>query len=158
MERWPALPSRPVGENRYMDGGVYAKLPICAAFERGATQVLAIDITYAMGGRGAARGVMGISGYALSLMVEAQTAYEIAWAQLAGFPLRVLRLQAPEHVPFWDYSRGAELVRIGRELAVRELKSEPVKFEPSWRLALRRRFRAFPSNPICTQGKVRPGS
>jgi NTE family protein len=152
----PYLPPWPADGKRYLDGGVYAKLPVCAAFERGATQVVAIDITYAMGGRGAARGVMGVSGYALSLMVEAQTAYEIGWARLAGLPLRVLHLQAPEHVPFWDYSRGAELVRIGREIATFELEHEPLKIEPAWRLALRRRFRAVPQSPVCTRGKVRP--
>jgi len=151
----PYLPPWPVGDMRYLDGGVYAKLPVCAAFERGATQVVAIDITHAMGGQAAAWGVMGISGYALSLMVEAQTAYEIAWAGQAGLPLRVFKLQAPDDVPFWDYSRGAELVRIGRELAARELERQPLELQPGWRAALRRRLRGVPHSPICKQGKIR---
>lgn len=152
----PYLPPWQVDEERYLDGGVYAKLPLCAAFERGATQAIAIDVTHAMGSWKAARGVMGVSGYALSLLVEAQTAYEIAWSRQAGLPLRVFHLKAPDHVPFWDYSCGAELVRIGRELTERELEREPLYVEPVWRSALRRRFRTIPRSPICQQGRLQP--
>jgi NTE family protein len=151
----PYLPPWVVGDMRYLDGGVFAKLPICAAFERGASQVVALDVTHAMGGRKAARGVMGVSGYALSLMVEAQTAYEIAWAETTGLPLRVIHLKASEGVPFWDYSHGAELVRIGRELAEKDLAQEPLRIEPLWRSTLRARFRSVPRSPICLQGEVR---
>jgi NTE family protein len=154
----PYLPPWQIGEDRYLDGGVYAKLPICAAFERGAAQVVAIDVTHSMGSWKAAHGVMGVSGYALSLLVEAQTAYEIAWSRQAGLPLRVFHLKAPEHIPFWDYSCGAELIRIGRELAERELEREPLRLEPEWRSALLRRFRTIPRSPICQQGRLRPGA
>lgn len=152
----PYLPPWPVGEERYLDGGVFAKLPVCAAFERGASQVIAVDVTHAMGSWRGAHGVMGVSAYALSLMVEAQTAYEIAWSRLAGLPLRVIHLKAPDQVPFWDYSHGADLVRIGRELAERDLAQEPLQIEPVWRSSLRRRLRSVERSPVCKLSVQRP--
>jgi NTE family protein len=96
----PYFPPWKVGNKRYLDGGVFAKLPLCVAIERGATQILALDVTYPMGSASNAHGVMGVSGYSLSLMIQAQTAYEVAWAQMTGIPTRVIELEAPGEVPF----------------------------------------------------------
>ncbi len=123
----PYFPPWPVGGQRYLDGGVYAKLPLCVAIERGATQIIALDVTYPMGSAANAHGVVGVSGYSLSLMIQAQTAYEVAWAETTGVPIRLIQLEAPSQVPFWDYTQADYLITRGRELAAAELELEPWK-------------------------------
>lgn len=133
----PYFPPWECGKKRYIDGGVYAKLPIRPAIERGADQIIALDVSYAMGSPKTAHGILGISGYALSLMVEAQTTAELAHAKSMGVSLRVLRLLAPLEVPFWDYSKADFLIRRGRELAQQALIEKPVRFPPAWYQRLR---------------------
>jgi predicted acylesterase/phospholipase RssA len=128
----PYFPPWECGEKRYIDGGVYAKLPVRTAIERGADQIIALDVSYAMGSPETAHGILGISGYALSLMVEAQTAAELARAKTMGVSLRVLRLRAPLEVPFWDYSKADLLIQKGREMARQSLAEKPVSFPPAW--------------------------
>lgn len=123
----PYFPPWKVGERRYLDGGVYAKLPLCVAIERGATQIIALDVTYPMGTAANAHGVMGVSGYSLSLMIRAQTAYELAWARITGVPIRVIGLEAPDEVPFWDYTKADTLIDRGRAIAAADIKAKPLK-------------------------------
>jgi NTE family protein len=136
----PYFPPWEVDQRHYLDGGVYAKLPLRVALDRGATQILALDVSHAMGSRETAQGVLGISGYALSLMVEAQAAQEIAMTHARGVALRVLRLRAPQDVTFWDYTQADRLIRAGREIARKMLDQEPVPLRPPWWLNLRRRL------------------
>jgi NTE family protein len=134
----PYFPPWEVARKRYLDGGIYSKLPLYAAIMRGATQIIGIDVSYAMGSLNNARGVMGISGYALSLMVERQTASEIAWSRMKGIELRLLRLEAPADIPFWDYSQADRMIEIGREEARKALMDEPIQVLPKWRLRMRK--------------------
>lgn len=124
----PYFPPWVVGESRYLDGGVYSKLPIRVAIERGATQVLALDVSHAMGSKETAKGILGLSAYAVSLMVEAQAAQEVAWARSAGVAVRVFRLPAPVDVAFWDYTQAERLLRMGYELAEQQLAEQPLRF------------------------------
>ena len=144
----PYFPPWVVGKQRFLDGGVYAKLPLCVAIERGATQVIAIDVTYPMGSADKAHGLMGVSGYSLSLMIEAQTAYEIAWARLQGVPVRVLTLEAPHEVPFWDYTKADLLIRRGRQIAAAIIEEEPLMLSSPLKLALRRFRRVRRHHPL----------
>ena len=123
----PFFPPWKVGERRYLDGGVYAKLPLCVAIERGATQIIALDVSYSMGSALDAHSVLGVSGYSLSLMIQAQTAYELAWARMTGVPIRMITLQAPSEVPFWDYTKADFLIDRGRALAVADFEEKPLK-------------------------------
>lgn len=134
----PYLPPWKVEGRRYLDGGVYAKLPVGAAAQRGADQVLAIDVVGALGTRSTARGVLGVSGYSLSLMVEAQAAAEIAAARASGVDLRVLSLPVPKEVPYWDFRHPDRLIELGRDLTRQALSREPLRWKPLWQVGLRR--------------------
>ena len=136
----PYFPPWEVARKRYLDGGIYSKLPLNAAIERGATQIVGVDVSYAMGTLNDASGVMGISAYALSLMVERQTESEIAWSRMKGIELRILRLEAPADIPFWDYSQADRMIEIGREEARKALEEEPIQVLPKWRLRMRMRI------------------
>lgn len=148
----PYLPPWNVGGERYLDGGVYAKLPLMVAIARGATRIIALDVTYAMGTRSTAEGTVGVSGYALSLMVEAQTALEIEWARLTGVDLRVIELLAPPEVPFWDYTQADRLIERGYRLAEESIRDEPIQLMPTWRVRLRMGIRKFPLHPMYAIG------
>jgi len=117
-----------VGGQRYLDGGVFTKLPIRVAIERGATQILALDVSHAMGSKETAKGILGMTSYAVSLMVEAQAAHEIAWAKTSGASLRVIRLPAPTDIAVWDYTQADRLIEIGRMCAEQQLDAEPLRF------------------------------
>ena len=144
----PYLPPWDVDSERYLDGGVYTKLPLLVAIARGATHILALDVTYAMGTRSTAEGTVGVSGYALSLMVEAQTTLEIEWARMLGVDLHVIQLLAPSGVPFWDYTKADRLIEAGRRIAETALKEKPIRLLPSWRVRLRMSSRKFPLHPL----------
>jgi predicted acylesterase/phospholipase RssA len=143
----PYYPPWEVDGTRYLDGGVVSKLPILAALERGASQVVALDVSYAMGSLETAKGILGVSGYALSLMVEVQTATEIAWAERCGVEMRVINLRAPSGIPFWDYTSAARMVEIGKQIAWEELDREPIRRMADWRLKMRGIIRGFRLRP-----------
>lgn len=136
----PYFPPWKVGDYNYLDGGVYTKLPICVAIERGATQILALDVTHLMGSKQTAQGILGLSAYAVSLMLEAQAVREIAWSKAAGASVRVIRLAAPNDVAFWDYTQAERLIRIGREIAAEQLQADPLRFSPQSLVRIRRRL------------------
>lgn len=144
----PYFPPWKVDDQRYLDGGVYAKLPLCVAIERGATEIIAIDVTYPMGSAKNAHGVMGVSGYSLSLMIHAQTAYELAWARMTRIPIRLIELEAPDEVPFWDYTKAGFLIDRGREVTREQLAADPWRSTPLLTRVMHRLLRPLRSNPL----------
>ncbi|NIS82514.1 MAG: hypothetical protein GTO14_20425 [Anaerolineales bacterium] len=136
----PYFPPWEVGAYRYLDGGVYTKLPMRVAIERGATQILALDVTHLMGSKETAQGILGLSAYAVSLMLEAQVAREIAWSKATRASVRVIRLNAPVDIAFWDYTQAERLIHIGREIATEQLKADPIRFSPQSLIRIRRRL------------------
>jgi NTE family protein len=134
----PYFPPWEIGGQRYLDGGVLSKLPVRAAIERGATQIVALDVSYTLGTLEGAHGMIGISGYSLSLMMEHQTEMEVEWVTAAGYPIYCIDLPVPDEMEFWDYAQPELLLRRGRELAQRKLDSDPLTILPEWRLWLGR--------------------
>ncbi|HEY46691.1 MAG: hypothetical protein AMJ88_08370 [Anaerolineae bacterium SM23_ 63] len=134
----PYFPPWEVGGQRYLDGGVFSKLPLRAAIERGATQIVALDISYPLGTLEGAHGIIGISGYALSLMMEYLKEMEVEWVTAAGCPIYLIDLSVPDEMEFWDYEQPEFLLRRGRELAQSRLDEEPLIILPEWRLWLER--------------------
>ncbi|MEW6718398.1 MAG: patatin-like phospholipase family protein [Chloroflexota bacterium] len=133
----PYFPPWKVDGRRYVDGGVTAKLPILAANQRGARQVIALDVENTMGSIQSAKDLFGISGYALSLMAAHQTHAEIAYSRASGAAVRVITLPAPVEVSFWDFSKARRLYRLGNEIAQRALDVQPLSFPTVWIVRLR---------------------
>ncbi|TFH38093.1 MAG: hypothetical protein E4G99_00415 [Anaerolineales bacterium] len=146
----PYFPPWIVGEHRYLDGGVYAKLPLCVAIERGATQIIGLDVSFSMGTAANARGVMGVSGYSLSLMIQAQTALELAWARLSGVPIRMITLEAPSEVPFWDYTKADDLIERGRKIAAAIVADNPLRRVSALGVSWRKLWRRVGRYPLAT--------
>lgn len=133
----PYLPPWRAASRRYLDGGVLSKLPVLAAVQRGGTQIVAVNVTYVMGHPEAARGMVGIAGYALSLGIEAMTQREMDFARSAGVELRLLNLRAPADVVFWDFAHAERLIALGRREAEAWLNERPLRFSPAWRTSIR---------------------
>ena len=129
-----------VGEHRYLDGGLMSKLPLCTAIERGATQVIGIDVRYKLDSLNAGKDIFGIGGYTLALSFQQQVNREIACAQSSGVDLRIFTLTVPPDVPFWDYTQSAYLYQLGKKAVARELQSKPLEIRPSWQLFARQRL------------------
>ena len=136
----PYLPPWRVGGRRYLDGGVLTKLPLLAAIERGATRVVALNVTGALGRAAEGRGILAVAGRALSLANEAMTQREIDLARLTGAELHLLNLEAPEGVAFWDFSQAERLREEGRRAARDWLDSTPLRLGAPWRAAVRVRL------------------
>ena len=134
----PYFPPWEIEGQRYLDGGVLSKLPVRAAIERGATQIVALDVSYPLGSLEGAHGMIGISGYALSLMMEYQKDLEVEWVTEVGCPIYLIDLSVPDEMEFWDYQQPELLLRRGRELAQSRLDSESLIILPEWRLWLGR--------------------
>jgi NTE family protein len=139
----PFLAPWRVGGRRYLDGGVRSKLPVLAAVERGATQVLAVNVVGLMGGPERARGMLGIASYAISLGIDEMTDREIELARRAGIELHLLELRVPSDVTFWDFSHAERLVAIGRQAASSWLEANPLRFRSPWQTDLRVRLAGF---------------
>jgi NTE family protein len=122
----PFFPPWRVGDKRYLDGGVTSKLPLCMAIDRGATQIIALDVEEAMGSLEAATDVASIGGYSLSLMVEYQTRIEIERARARGVALRVFSLRPPPDLEIWDYTAAERLIELGRQQTLASLRAQPL--------------------------------
>lgn len=142
-----------INGQRYIDGGVLTKLPLLAAIERGAAQVVGVNIEQAMGTHQTASDLFGISSYALSLIADRQAHMEIAWAEATGAQVRVLHVRAPEEVHFWDYTQADRLFGIGYGTARKELSEQPLKLLPEWTVRLRQGLQQT-INPILKPGYI----
>lgn len=136
----PYLPPWHAAGRRYLDGSVLSKLPLLAAIERGATRIVAINVTSVRGREAAARGMVGIAGCALSLGIEGMTQREIGLARRAGVELRLIDLKAPAEVAFWDFAHAERLIVAGRQAAQAWLDEAPLRFRSPWRTAVRVRL------------------
>jgi len=140
----PFLPPWRIGEYRYLDGGYITKLPILAAIERGATQIVAlisgdnIDVLAKK-----AHSILGIAQYASALMIRHQIRTEIEQAEQTGIPIRVIHLTSPPNSRVWDYSRAGQLIRLGRRSTQRDLEENPLRIYPLWK----RLFRILGTTP-----------
>jgi NTE family protein len=136
----PFLPPWRAGGRRYLDGGVRSKLPVLAAIDRGATQILAVNVVGLMGGPERARGMLGIASYAISLGIDEMTDREIDVARRAGVELHLLELHVPPDVTFWDFSHAERLIAAGRQEALSWLEATSLRFRAPWQAAVRVRL------------------
>lgn len=132
----PFLPPWKVDGKHYLDGGVYVKLPILTAIERGASQVVALHITD-FKVRLVQKGVPASIHRAFSLMANWMVKTEIRQARQLGVPVRVITLEVPPGISLWDYRQADPLIKLGRAVARKSLAEEPLKVYNQFELFLR---------------------
>ncbi len=132
----PYFPPWQVNGYRYIDGGVTSKLPLLAAIERGATQIVAIEVENPLIGAENARDIFSIGYFAVSMMSDHQAKMEISIAKAMGVPLRIFYLLTPPEVGFWDFTQAEYLYQIGKRVVEGELKRHPLRISPAWQSPL----------------------
>ena len=139
----PVFPPWEAGKKRYIDGGVVAKLPLRAAVERGATQIIAFDVINAMSSSRKATNIFGISSYAISLMADHLNKESVDWVRRQGVQLRIIKLEAPPQVAFWDYSQAGYLYKLGYQIVQKELERKPIHISSGWGTRIRQGVSRF---------------
>jgi len=132
----PYFPPWRVEGYRYIDGGVTSKLPLLAAIERGATQIVAINVENAMVSAEKAQDIFGVGFFAVSMMSEHQARMEIAIAKAMSVPLRIFNLLTPPEVGFWDFTQADHLYQVGKQTIEMELARQPLRISPAWKSPL----------------------
>lgn len=113
----------PMEQNgRYLvDGGAVSNLPIEAALQLGATEIIALDLFNSDEASTAAR---GFSRFFLKLdmtVEQRQAQLEMKLAEARGVPVLRVSLICERPVPFWDFRQSVELIERGYHLTTRSI-------------------------------------
>jgi NTE family protein len=105
-----------------MDGGVVSNLPIEAAMEVGATEIIALDLIDPQEPTSNNHGFGPFLGRLVFTVEQRQADLELALAKARHIPVTYIRLKGKEAVPLWDFRHTDELIVQGYEIARQELK------------------------------------
>ncbi len=125
----PFYPPWEVDGVPYLDGGVISHLPLQAAVDRGATEILALHNGHGFmpANQPAQRTVLSVGAQAVALLVQRQARMEIeAVRRNCAVHLHLLDLHADDDPGLWNFSRADELIAAGRRLAEDYLKNLPM--------------------------------
>jgi NTE family protein len=120
-------------EGRYlMDGGAVSNLPIEAALEQGATEIIALDLFDPAELDTTASG-LGDFFVKLDMTVESRQArLEMQLAEARGVPVRRISLIGEVPVALWDFRRSVELIENGYRITHQSIESWRSQEKPSW--------------------------
>ncbi len=104
-----------------MDGGVVSCLPIEAALEQGATEIIALDLTDPRGIPIGTRGLLSFLLRLTSTVQQRQREMELAAAAARGVPVHRITLCGEFVVPIWDFRSSSQLIGQGYALTQREI-------------------------------------
>lgn len=123
----------------YVDGGSVSDLPLLSAFRKGAREIYALHIQEVEAReaklRERARTMTEIGHSAVRALLKYQFEYDVAFIRAQrNVKLHYLPLHCLPAVPFFDFSRSADLIESGYEQAVRYLDSvpQPATKSPPW--------------------------
>ncbi len=116
-----------------MDGGVVSNLPVEAAMQQGATEIIALDLFDPQEEDEETTGGMHPLLWKYSRTVEnRQVEMEIKLAEARGIPVRHIRLTIDPPVPMWDFRRSVELMDHGYHLAREAMETWQPMEPPAW--------------------------
>ncbi len=120
-------------DGRYlMDGGAVSNLPIEAALQQGATEIIALDL-FDPAERDTHLNGLGDFFVKLDKTVEnRQTQLELKLAEARGVPVRRIVLTGERPVPLWDFRQSVELIERGYQQACRAIERWSTEAQPSW--------------------------
>jgi len=117
----PYIPPRHVDGYRYIDGGALTKLPLIAAVERGATEIVALRVSHPP--RLKIRKLFDLVYLSVGITTESQVDLEIKFVEkTTNVPVWVIDLPGPEEISSWDFTHAEELAELGRKIAQRDLR------------------------------------
>jgi NTE family protein len=114
-----------------MDGGAVSNLPIEAALQQGATEIIALDLATPAEQDPHLKG-FGDFLSRLDRTVESRHAQlELKLAEARAVPVRRIPLADESRTPIWDFRRSAELIERGYQLACQAISAWPPRPQPS---------------------------
>ena len=131
----PAHPPWEVGDRRFIDGGFGAVLPVRQAIERGATTMIALNLTSPIQPRERGLNALEIMIHTSRLMMQQQMKIDLAFAAEHA-DLTVLDLESDPLISVADFSKTVERIERGRVAAAQA-------FDQSLMPPARRRVRSL---------------
>lgn len=130
----------PLQQNRRLltDGGVISNLPIEAALQFGATEIIALDLADPGGIPAENKGFAPFLAKMINAVQLRQVDLELALAAACDVPVKRILLYNMQFVQLWDFRYTEELITDGYEMARQEIERWPMKPKPRWRLWLDR--------------------
>jgi len=121
-------------ENRYLlDGGAVSNLPIEAALQQGATEIIALDLFTPYQIDNSQRGLRPFL-WKLSQTVEnRQAILEMELAEARGVMVHRIPLTMEKPISFWDFRHSAELIEHGYQITCQTIASWQVQDSSSRR-------------------------
>lgn len=110
-----------VDDQFLMDGGAVSSLPIESALARGATEIIALDLSEPSEVDIKAHGFGPFASKLLNTVARRQIELELRLAAAQHVPVHHLELRADPPVMFWDFTRADELIEHGYALTRRYL-------------------------------------
>jgi len=118
--------------NMLIDGGVVSNCPIQVAIDRGATEIIALDLTDPRGNDPHAHGFGPFLGKLVNTIEQRQLELELSLASAVGIPVRYLPLTGDSPVPLWNFHHTLELMSKGYEITCKNITQWQAEKEPSW--------------------------
>lgn len=119
----PVHPPWEVGGRHYVDGGFSANLPMLQAIERGATEIIALNLTTQLKRADEIHTVIDMLYHAIDLLISEQVQSEIrSVRRYQSTRLSVIDLQYKTYLPVTDFSHTADLIQLGHEITVQALQ------------------------------------
>lgn len=114
----PELPPIELNGYQYMDGGLVTLVPIEIAMEKGATEVYAINVSYAGEPQPEVHGVWNIAQRSITTLIHQQLVDDLEEAAKAGdtLDLHHISVRAFSDVSLTDFDHMAEMVDEGRRV------------------------------------------
>jgi NTE family protein len=122
------------------DGGVISNLPIEAALQFGATEIIALDLADPETVPVESKGFVPFLAKIISAVQIRQLELELALAAACDVPVRRIQLYNMHSVPLWDFQYTEELIADGYERACQEIAGWQAARKPGWRGWLGRLF------------------
>ena len=118
--------------NMLIDGGVVSNCPIQVAIDRGASEIIALDLTDPRGNDPQAHGFGPFLGKLVNTIEQRQLELELSLASAVGIRVYYLQLIGNSPVPLWDFHHTAELMSKGYEITRNNIAQWQAEKEPSW--------------------------
>jgi len=114
----PELPPIEFNGYQYLDGGLVTVVPIEIAIEKGATEIYAINVSYAGAPQPPVHGVWNIAQRSITTLIYQQLVDDLEEAAEAGdaLDLHHISIQAFADLPLTDFDHMAEMVDAGHRL------------------------------------------
>jgi NTE family protein len=120
-----------------IDGSIISNLPIEPALTLGATDIIALDLMNDPASLEEIHGVNQQLGKLIFSVLQRQLCLETELAKSQGVPVHYMQLISSPPVQIWDFSKHRELIRIGYEIACRQIsdwnrtaRAEPAPIGP----------------------------